>query len=56
MGLDGAIDFYTGNVNRFFPPQNPATIITNPPYAVRLGDKKEVEDLYKKMGGAHSCA
>ncbi len=50
MGLDGAIDFYVGDATEFRQPEKPATIITNPPYAVRLGEKEEVERLYKNMG------
>ncbi len=39
-------------VAEFRQPERPATIITNPPYAVRLGEQKEVEHLYRDMGKA----
>ena len=31
-------------------------VLTNPPYAVRLGEKNEVHKLYGEMGKAFSCA
>lgn len=52
MHIGEYIRFYRQNVGEFSQPSSPATIISNPPYAVRLGDQKEVQQLYRNMGKA----
>ena len=50
MGLENIINFYVDDVVKFKQPANPASIISNPPYAIRLGEKREVERLYESLG------
>lgn len=52
MDVSEYINFSRQDVRRFSQPQNPAAIITNPPYAKRLGDAAEVSKLYAGMGKA----
>ena len=44
------IKFRVADIADFVQPTCPACVITNPPYAVRLGDRKAVDELYKTMG------
>lgn len=44
------IRFAQRDVRKFEQPARPASVITNPPYAVRMGEEKEVAALYKAMG------
>ncbi len=50
MGVREYIEFAQMDLANFTQPENQATIIVNPPYAVRMGEEKEVAKLYKKMG------
>ncbi len=52
MDVAQYIRFAQRDVRKFEQPQRPASIITNPPYAVRMGDEKEVSALYADMGSA----
>jgi len=52
MDVSEYMDFYTGNVSEIRTFGNPSSIITNPPYAVRLGEKEDTERLYRNMGRA----
>ena len=38
-------------IDRFFYPEPPASIVTNPPYGMRLSEKKEVDKLYEMLPG-----
>lgn len=49
-GVADWVRFTERDVADFTQPERPACVITNPPYAVRLGEKKEVEDLYRTLG------
>ena len=40
------IRFDRRDVREFEQPDRPASVITNPPYAVRMGEQKEVAALY----------
>jgi len=51
-GVEASISFVQRDVRQFAPPSRPATIITNPPYALRLGEEKETLALYRAMGKA----
>lgn len=51
-GVERAISFERKDVRQFAQPTRPATIIANPPYAVRLGEEKETFALYRGMGKA----
>jgi putative N6-adenine-specific DNA methylase len=50
-GVD--IKFSLADVKKF---SRPCTVLTNPPYAVRLGEKDEVHQLYRDMGKAFASA
>ncbi len=50
MDVSEHISFSRKSITDFIEPQHPASIVTNPPYAMRIGDKDEVEKLYKNMG------
>lgn len=47
-----AIEFSRGDVAGFKTKTDTSVIVTNPPYAVRMGEEKEVSRLYEKMGKA----
>ncbi|WP_418222523.1 THUMP domain-containing class I SAM-dependent RNA methyltransferase [Clostridium isatidis] len=49
-GVAQYIDFHRRNFMDFSSSEKYAFIISNPPYGERLGDKKEVEELYKRFG------
>lgn len=46
------IRFDRRDVREFEQPDRPASVITNPPYAMRMGEQKEVSALYRDMGKA----
>ncbi|HBU13259.1 MAG TPA: RNA methyltransferase [Clostridiales bacterium] len=52
MDVAEFIDFSVRDVKDFAQPEAAAAIITNPPYAVRLGEEKQVERLTRDMGKA----
>lgn len=49
-GVDDSIDFKVRKFSTINIKNKFGVVITNPPYGERLGDKKEVEELYKEMG------
>jgi len=53
-GVEGLVSFSVGDVRAFSSPIEGArgTIVTNPPYGERMGDRAEVEKLYADMGKA----
>ncbi len=50
IGLEEDIKFIIKDVRNFKLENNYGVIITNPPYGERLGDKSEIEKLYKDIG------
>ncbi|MBC5647005.1 THUMP domain-containing class I SAM-dependent RNA methyltransferase [Christensenella tenuis] len=52
MDVAQYIRFSKKDVREFEQPCRPASVITNPPYAVRMGEEKEVAKLYRAMGEA----
>ena len=50
IGLEEDIKFIIKDVRNLKLENNYGVIITNPPYGERLGDKSEIEKLYKDMG------
>ena len=44
------IRFDIRDAGKFMPDTSSGTIITNPPYANRMGEEREVNELYKKIG------
>jgi len=49
-GTDGYIKFAQRDVRKFFVEENCGSVICNPPYGERLGEKKECYNLYADMG------
>lgn len=49
-GVDDSIDFKVRRFSTINIKNKFGVVITNPPYGERIGDKKEVEELYKDMG------
>ena len=49
-GVAKYIEFQKRDFKQFSSNEKNAFIITNPPYGERLGEKKEVEELYKYLG------
>jgi putative N6-adenine-specific DNA methylase len=52
VGVEGDIRFSRANVADFTLQSGDGCIVTNPPYAQRMGEQKEVDRLYKQMGRA----
>lgn len=49
-GVDKYIEIAMKDAREFTPVTEKATVISNPPYAVRMGEKDEVHSLYKALG------
>lgn len=49
-GVDGIVRLKKTNVYDFSSETEAGTLITNPPYAMRMGEEKECHALYKKLG------
>ena len=50
IGLQDKINFSTENLENFKSSNNNGVIILNPPYGIRLGDEKNLQNLYQKIG------
>lgn len=49
-GVDHLIDFKYSPVATLAPPVENGLVITNPPYAIRLGDEDLLRDVYRDLG------
>ena len=49
-GVYDHIKIYKADIRKALDGQPEGILVTNPPYAVRMGEKKETERLYRKMG------
>jgi putative N6-adenine-specific DNA methylase len=49
-GVGDMIKVFEMNATEISAPGTRATIVTNPPYGERLGELREVEELYRKIG------
>jgi putative N6-adenine-specific DNA methylase len=49
-GVAGQVRFDRRAVSAIEPPAGPGFVVTNPPYGRRLGDKKDLRDLYARLG------
>jgi putative N6-adenine-specific DNA methylase len=49
-GVDKLVTMERGNILDFYPPAGPGVIVVNPPYGERIGEKQELETLYKTLG------
>jgi putative N6-adenine-specific DNA methylase len=51
-GLEDAVRLKQVNLLELSPPAASGTIVTNPPYGVRLGEKSELAEFYPQLGDA----
>lgn len=51
-GIGDKIRFFVCDAGKWKPESDFGTIVTNPPYGVRVYDKDEAEECYKKLGKA----
>lgn len=49
-GVDHVIQFKSEGIATLEPPVEKGLIVTNPPYAVRMGDEDNVRDVYRDLG------
>jgi len=50
VGLGDIIQFKVQDVHNLEIPEGPVSIIGNPPYGERIGERSEVEAMYKHLG------
>ena len=48
--LSDTISFKTEDISRFKPAEGKGTVLMNPPYGERMGEKKELAPLYRQFG------
>ena len=51
-GVEDIVHISRQDATKFVPATASGTLISNPPYAMRLGEKKEVDALYRGLGKA----
>jgi putative N6-adenine-specific DNA methylase len=49
-GVAPWIRFELGEADAFTPPPGPGLVVTNPPFGERLGERQELEELYRGLG------
>jgi putative N6-adenine-specific DNA methylase len=49
-GLAGRVNFEQQAISHFEPPESRGWIVTNPPYGVRVGERRALRDLYARFG------
>ncbi len=49
-GVEGDVAFDTRTLSAVEPPPGPGWIVTNPPYGVRIGERRRLFDLYAALG------
>ena len=49
-GVADLIRFSVADARDFAPKTPEGTVFSNPPYAIRMGEKKQVRELYRDMG------
>jgi putative N6-adenine-specific DNA methylase len=55
-GVAGDIEWRCAAISAMVPPPGPGWIITNPPYGVRVGERRALRDLYAQLGNvARRC-
>jgi putative N6-adenine-specific DNA methylase len=52
LGMDNAVTLKQADVLEMPPPESTGTLVTNPPYGVRLQDQNALAELYPKLGDA----
>lgn len=51
-GLSSCVQLKQANVLELTPPAKPGTVVTNPPYGVRIGEEEELARFYPRLGDA----
>jgi putative N6-adenine-specific DNA methylase len=55
-GVDGDIEWRRAAISAMVPPPGRGWIVTNPPYGVRVGERRDLRDLYAQLGNvARRC-
>jgi len=55
-GVAGDIEWRRASISAMAPPPGPGWIVTNPPYGVRVGERRRLRDLYAQLGNvARRC-
>jgi putative N6-adenine-specific DNA methylase len=55
-GVAGDIEWRRAAISAMAPPQGRGWIVTNPPYGVRVGERRDLRDLYAQLGNvARRC-
>ena len=55
-GVAGDIEWRRAAISAIVPPPGPGWIVTNPPYGVRVGERRPLRDLYAQLGNvARRC-
>jgi putative N6-adenine-specific DNA methylase len=55
-GVAGDIEWRRAAISAIAPPPGPGWIVTNPPYGVRVGERRRLRDLYAQLGNvARRC-
>jgi putative N6-adenine-specific DNA methylase len=55
-GVAGDIEWGRAAISAMAPPLGPGWIVTNPPYGVRVGERRDLRDLYAQLGNvARRC-
>lgn len=49
-GVDGDIEWRRAAISAIEPPAIPGWVVTNPPYGVRVGERRRLRDLYAQLG------
>ncbi len=56
-GVQELVRFQVASVDRLDAPRNPVTVVTNPPYGIRLEDGPELHQSWRQLGSfLHRCA
>jgi len=49
-GVGGDVEWRRAAISAIEPPREPGWVVTNPPYGVRVGERKRLRDLYAQFG------
>jgi putative N6-adenine-specific DNA methylase len=49
-GVDGDVDLRRAAVSAIEPPRHAGWLVTNPPYGIRVGERKRLRNLYAQLG------
>jgi putative N6-adenine-specific DNA methylase len=49
-GLENVVRLKQANVLEISPPEASGTLVSNPPYGVRIGEQQDLADFYPKLG------